>query len=182
MPETPHPGPERVRQLHPDSRAGAAYEKFANAACSVSIIPRCRDERITAEILERPERLALGSYDRVAGIDFDDLDIDAGTVNAFEGARLPISPGGTAAGKAPKTPCSLMSKACRWGPVHPAESARLHGAGPELERMHRFDLHLPKMSTSIWTRATTRPSLMTCRKKSGVMVRWKPKAFPRRSK
>lgn len=72
---------------------GAAYEKIADSTCSATTIRTRRDEWITAGIFEALEQIALQSYDRIIGLDLDDVTVDGCIVKA------PC--GGQAAGRSP---------------------------------------------------------------------------------
>ena len=72
---------------------GAAYERIADSTCSASTIRRRRDEWIHAGVFERLEQLCLEAYDRIVGLDLEDMTVDGCIVKA------PC--GGDAAGKSP---------------------------------------------------------------------------------
>ena len=72
---------------------GAAYDRIADSTCSASTIRRRRDEWIHAGVFERLEQLCLEAYDRIVGLDLEDMTVDGCIVKA------PC--GGDAAGKSP---------------------------------------------------------------------------------
>jgi transposase len=72
---------------------GAAYDKVADSWCSATTIRRRRDEWIRADVFTVLEQICLDAYDRVVGLDLDNLVVDGCIVKA------PC--GGEAAGKSP---------------------------------------------------------------------------------
>ena len=72
---------------------GASYEKIADTTCSATTIRNRRDEWITAEIMETLEQLCLDYYDRMVGLELEELSVDGCIVKA------PC--GGEAAGPSP---------------------------------------------------------------------------------
>ncbi|MGY2746960.1 IS5 family transposase [Arthrobacter sp. UYCu723] len=124
---------------------GAAYEKVADTSCSATTIRRRRDEWMQAGIFEQLEQICLDSYDRVVGIDFDDLAVDGCIVKA------PC--GGEAAGRSPVdrgkqgTKRSLLVDG-KGIPLHtevaPANRHDSPLLRPTLEGLSRFGFHLPE--------------------------------------
>ena len=72
---------------------GVSYAKIADSTCSATTIRARRDEWITAGIFESLEQIALAAYDRIIGLDLEDLTVDGCIVKA------PC--GGQAAGRSP---------------------------------------------------------------------------------
>jgi transposase len=72
---------------------GAAYERIADVLCSATTIRRRRDAWIAAGIFEQLEQLCLEAYDRIVGLDLENVTVDGCIVKA------PC--GGEAAGKSP---------------------------------------------------------------------------------
>jgi len=72
---------------------GASYERIADSTCSATSIRRRRDEWIGAGIFEHLEQLCLDAYDRIVGLDLEQVSVDGCIVKA------PC--GGEAAGKSP---------------------------------------------------------------------------------
>ncbi|MGP9652504.1 transposase, partial [Glutamicibacter sp. AOP38-B1-38] len=72
---------------------GAAYAKISDTTCSATTIRRRRDEWITAGIFNDLEQLCLEAYDRIVGLDLENLVID--------GCLVKAPCGGEAAGKSP---------------------------------------------------------------------------------
>lgn len=72
---------------------GAAYERIADSSCSATTIRDRRDEWIEAGVFKRLEQICLEAYDRIVGLDLENLTVDGCIVKA------PC--GGEAAGKSP---------------------------------------------------------------------------------
>lgn len=72
---------------------GASYDKIADATCSATTIRRRRDEWIAADVFAAMEQICLDAYDRIVGLDLEDVTVDGCIVKA------PC--GGEAAGKSP---------------------------------------------------------------------------------
>lgn len=72
---------------------GATYDRIADSVCSATTIRRRRDEWIAAGIFETLEQICLAAYDRIIGLDLDDVTVD--------GCLVKAPCGGGAAGKSP---------------------------------------------------------------------------------
>lgn len=72
---------------------GGAYAKIADSGCSATTLRHRRDEWIAAGIFTDLEQLCLGAYDRMIGLELENLTIDGCIVKA------PC--GGEAAGRSP---------------------------------------------------------------------------------
>lgn len=119
---------------------GAAYERIADSGCSATTIRRRRDEWIAARIFDELEQICLDAYDRIAGLELEDITVDGCIVKA------PC--GGEAAGKSPVdrgkqgTKRSLLTDAhgiplgCVTAPANRHDSVYLR---PTLERLGRFE-------------------------------------------
>jgi transposase len=120
---------------------GAAYERIADSTCSATTIRRRRDEWIHAGVFERLEQLCLEAYDRIVGLELEDVTVDGCIVKA------PC--GGEAAGKSPVdrgkqgTKRSLLTDrrgiplGCVVAPANRHDSPLLR---PTLETLGRFEL------------------------------------------
>lgn len=75
---------------------GASYERIADTSCSATTIPTRRDEWIAAGIFTRLEQICLEAYERIVGLDLEDVTVD-GCI-----AKAPC--GGQAAGRSPVDP------------------------------------------------------------------------------
>jgi transposase len=71
---------------------GCAYWRIADEGCSATTTGRRRDEWIEAGLMDSLERIALRSYDRMAGLELSDAPVDACITKAPRG--------GSKAGKA----------------------------------------------------------------------------------
>lgn len=118
---------------------GAAYERIADSSCSASTIRRRRDEWIEAGIFQALEQICLEAYDRIVGLDLEDIIVD--------GCILKAPCGGEAAGKSPVgrgkqgTKRSLMTEGSGipldWL-IAPANRHDSPFLGPTLDKLARF--------------------------------------------
>lgn len=131
---------------------GAAYDRIGDAACSATTIRRRRDEWIEAGVFDALEQLCLEAYDRIVGLELQDVTVDGCIVKA------PC--GGEAAGKSPVdrgkqgTKRSVLTDAAGIplgvvvAPANRNDSPLLR---PTLERLgrfeHRFGVGLPEAIT-----------------------------------
>jgi transposase len=72
---------------------GAGYRRIADERCSATTLRRRRDEPIAAGVMDHLEHLAREGYDRMIGLDLDDLAVD--------GCATKAPCGGDVAGKNP---------------------------------------------------------------------------------
>lgn len=61
---------------------GASYAKIADTTCSATTLRARRDEWIAAGIFTRLEHLCLEFYDRIVGLDLENLSVDGCIVKA----------------------------------------------------------------------------------------------------
>lgn len=127
---------------------GAGYNKIADSTCSATTIRRRRDEWITAGIFTELEQICLESYDRIVGLELDNLSVD--------GCIIKAPCGGEAAGKSPVdrvkqgTKRSLMVDGngipigCVIAGANRNDSPLL---APMLEKLSRFGCYLPEQIT-----------------------------------
>lgn len=127
---------------------GASYAKIADSTCSASTLRTRRDEWITAGIFDELEQICLESYDRIVGLDLDNISVDGCIVKA------PC--GGEAAGRSPVdrgkqgTKRSLMVDGhgiplgCVVAGANRNDSPLLH---PTLDKLDRFGCRLPDQIT-----------------------------------
>ena len=120
---------------------GAAYERIADSSCSATTIRDRRDEWIEAGVFKRLEQICLDAYDRIVGLDLENLTVDGCIVKA------PC--GGEAAGKSPVdrgkqgTKRSLLTDGagiplgCVIAPANRHDSPLLR---PTLELLSRFEI------------------------------------------
>ncbi|MGH3515789.1 MAG: IS5 family transposase [Pseudonocardiaceae bacterium] len=67
---------------------GCAYARIADECCSATTIRRRRDEWIQAGVMTRLEELVRGCYDRLIGLQLDDLVVDGCITKAPCGGEL----------------------------------------------------------------------------------------------
>jgi transposase len=127
---------------------GAAYVKIADSTCSATTIRRRRDEWITAGIFTQLEQICLESYDKMIGLDLENLSVDGCIVKA------PC--GGEAAGPSPvdrgkqgtKRSLIVDGKGIPLGCV--VAGANRHDSPllePTLDKLSRFGFDLPEHIT-----------------------------------
>lgn len=119
---------------------GAAYTRIADATCSATTLRTRRDEWIAAGVFARLEQLCLDAYDKIVGLDLENVTVD--------GCIIKAPCGGEAAGRSPVdrgkqgTKRSLMVEArgipigCVVAGAHRNDSPLLR---PTLEKLARFD-------------------------------------------
>lgn len=93
---------------------GAAYEKISDTGCSATTIRRRRDEWIEAGIFPALEQICLEAYDRIVGLDLENLCVDGCIVKAPVVAKSRGNPQSTAANRAPNVPWLPMATASHW--------------------------------------------------------------------
>lgn len=127
---------------------GAAYVKIADSTCSATTIRTRRDEWITAGLFTELEQLCLDAYDKMIGLELENLSVDGCIVKA------PC--GGEAAGRSPVdrgkqgTKRSLLvdGRGIPLGCV--VAGANCHDSpllAPTLEKLDRFGFDLPERIT-----------------------------------
>jgi transposase len=124
---------------------GAAYEKVADSSCSATTIRDRRDEWIKAGVFHRLEDLCLSGYDRIVGLELEDVVVDGCIVKA------PC--GGEAAGRSPVdrgkqgTKRSLLTDGAGIPLGWVVAAANRHDSPflrPTLEKLSRFGCCLPE--------------------------------------
>ena len=127
---------------------GAAYEKIADRGCSATTIRRRRDEWIGAGIFATLEQICLDSYDKMIGLDLENLVVDGCIVKAPCGGdaagRSPVDRGkqGTKRsllvdGNGIPIGCVVAGANCNDSPL----------LSPTLEKLGRFGFDLPERIT-----------------------------------
>ena len=127
---------------------GAAYEKIADASCSATTIRRRRDEWISAGIFATLEQICLYSYDKMIGLELENLVVDGCIVKAPCGGeaagRSPVDRGkqGTKRsllvdGNGIPIGCVVAAANCNDSPL----------LSPTLEKLARFGFDLPSRIT-----------------------------------
>jgi len=127
---------------------GAAYVKIADSTCSATTIRTRRDEWITAGLFTELEQLCLDAYDKMIGLELENLSVDGCIVKA------PC--GGEAAGRSPvdrgkqgtKRSLLVEGRGIPLGCV--VAGANCHDSpllAPTLEKLDRFGFDLPERIT-----------------------------------
>ena len=127
---------------------GAAYEKIADDNCSATTIRRPRDEWVDAGIFARLEQICLNSYEKVIGLDLENLVVDGCIVKAPCGGeaagRSPVDRGkqGTKRsllvdGNGIPLGCVVAAANCNDSPL----------LASTLEKLDRFGFNLPQRIT-----------------------------------
>lgn len=127
---------------------GAAYEKISETGCSATTIRRRRDEWIEADIFTVLEQFCLEAYDKMIGLQLEDLAVD--------GCITKAPCGGEAAGRSPvdrgkqgtKRSVLVDGAGIPLGTV--VAAANRHDSPllrPTLETLSRFGFDLPQRIT-----------------------------------
>ncbi|WP_426625348.1 IS5 family transposase [Leifsonia sp. McL0607] len=127
---------------------GAAYVKIADSTCSATTIRRRRDEWIAAGIFTRLEQICLDGYDKMIGLELENLCVDGCIVKAPCGGaaagRSPVDRGkqGTKRsllvdGRGIPLGCVIAGANCHDSPL----------LAPTLEKFGRFGFDLPERIT-----------------------------------
>jgi transposase len=67
---------------------GAAYERVADSGCSATTIRNRRDEWIEAGVFDALEQICLAAYDRIVGLELENLTVDGCIVKAPCGGEM----------------------------------------------------------------------------------------------
>lgn len=127
---------------------GASYEKIADWSCSATTIRDRRDEWITTGVFDNLEQLCLDAYEKMIGLDLEDLVVD--------GCITKAPCGGEAAGPSPvdrgkqgtKRSVLVDGNGIPLGVVvAPANRHDSPLLGPTLEKLSRFGFDLPEQIT-----------------------------------
>lgn len=127
---------------------GAAYAKIADSTCSATTIRTRRDEWITAGLFTELEQLCLDAYDKMIGLELEDLSVDGCIVKAPCGGeaagRSPVDRGkqGTKRsllvdGQGIPLGCVIAGANCHDSPL----------LAPTMEKLSRFGFDLPERVT-----------------------------------
>ncbi len=123
---------------------GAAYEKIADSTCSATTIRRRRDEWITAGVFQALEQICLDAYDRMIGLDLENLVVDGCIVKAPCGGeaagRSPVDRGKQGTKRSVLVEGTGIPVGCLVAAANCNDSPLL---GPTLEKLSRFGFELP---------------------------------------
>src|SRR5512144_1968472 len=127
---------------------GAAYAKVADASCSATTIRDRRDEWIALGIFATLEQLCLEAFDRVVGLDLEDLVVDGCIVKAPCGGeaagKSPVDRGKQGAKRSLLTDARGIPLGCVVAPANRHDSPLLR---PTLEKLGRFGFCLSEHIT-----------------------------------
>lgn len=127
---------------------GASYEKISDTTCSATTMRRRRDEWITAGIFTVLEQICLDSYDRIVGLELDDLCVDGCIVKAPCGGEIagksPVDRGKQGTKRSVMTDGAGIPVGVIAAPANRNDSPLLL---PTLELLSRFNGHLPEQIT-----------------------------------
>lgn len=127
---------------------GAAYEKISDTTCSATTIRRRRDEWIAADLFFDLEQICLEAYDRIVGLELDNLSVDGCIVKAPCGGEIagksPVDRGKQGTKRSVVTDGNGIPLGCVAAPANRNDSPLLR---PTLEKLGRFGCYLPEQIT-----------------------------------
>ncbi|GAB2860106.1 IS5-like element ISCgl6 family transposase [Yaniella soli] len=127
---------------------GASYAKISDTTCSATTIRRRRDEWIAAEIFTALEQLCLEAYDRIVGLELENLCVDGCIVKAPCGGemagRSPVDRGKQGTKRSVMTDGSGIPIGAIAAPANRNDSPLLQ---PTLALLSRFDGYVPDQMT-----------------------------------
>lgn len=127
---------------------GASYAKIADTTCSATTLRTRRDEWITAGIFEQLEQICLEFYDRIVGLDLENLSVDGCIVKAPCGGeaagRSPVDRGKQGTKRSLLVDGAGIPLGCVVAGANRHDSPLLR---PTLEKLGRFGLALPDQIT-----------------------------------
>ena len=127
---------------------GASYEKISDTSCSATTIRRRRDEWITAGIFTALKQICLDAYDRIVGLDLEDMCVDGCIVKAPYGGEIadssPVDRSKQGTKRSVMTDAAGIPLGVIAAPANRNDSPLLL---PTLELLSRFDGYLPEAMT-----------------------------------
>lgn len=131
---------------------GISYVRIADTACSATTIRDRRDEWIAAEIFDELEQLCLQAYDRIVGLELENLSVDGCIVKAPCGGeaagRSPVDRGKQGTKRSLLTDGAGIPLGCVIAPANRNDSPLLRPSLETLARFeHRFGMGLPEQIT-----------------------------------
>ena len=127
---------------------GAAYEKIADSTCSATTIRARRDEWIAAGMFARLEQLCLDGYQKMIGLELEDLVIDGCIVKAPCGGDaagpLPVDRGKRGTKRSVLVDRNGIPLGVVVAPANRNDSPLLE---PTLDKLARFGFDLPERIT-----------------------------------
>ncbi len=119
---------------------GAAYNKIADSTCSATTIRTRRDEWIVAGVFQALEQLCLEAYDRIVGLDLENVTVDGCITKAPCGGetagKSPVDRGKQGTKRSVLTEATGIPLGCVAAPANRPDSPLLR---PTLEKLGRFD-------------------------------------------
>jgi transposase len=127
---------------------GAAYERIADSTCSATTIRNRRNEWIEAGVFDALEQICLEAYDRIVGLELENLAVDGCIVKAPCGGEMagksPVDRGKQGTKRSLLTDGAGIPLGCVIAPANRHDSPFLR---PTLEKLARFGLALPEQIT-----------------------------------
>lgn len=127
---------------------GAAYAKIADTTCSATTIRTRRDEWIAAGVFAELEQLCLNAYDKMIGLDLQNLSVDGCIVKAPCGGeaagRSPVDRGKQGTKRSVLVDGNGIPLGCVTAAANCNDSPLL---APTLEKLDRFGFDLPERIT-----------------------------------
>lgn len=128
---------------------GASYAKIADTTCSATTLRARRDEWIVAGVFDQLEQICLEAYDRIVGLDLDQLSVDGCVVKAPCGGEAagqsPVDRGKQGTKRSLLTEGSGIPIGCVTAAANRHDSPLLRPTLETLGRFeHRFGVGLPK--------------------------------------
>lgn len=127
---------------------GASYTKIADSTCSASTLRARRDEWIEAGIFAQLEQLCLEFYDRIVGLDLENVSVDGCIVKAPGGGevsgRSPVDRGKQGTKRSLLVDGNGIPLGCVIIGANRHDSPLLR---PTLEKLGRFGFDLPEEIT-----------------------------------
>jgi transposase len=119
----------------------ASYARIGDSSCSATTIRARRDEWIAAGVFEQLEQLCLEAYDRVVGLQLQDVTVDGCIVKAPYGGEAagpsPVDRGKQGTKRSVLTDGAGIPLGCVVAPANTHDSPLLR---PTLEKLGRFEL------------------------------------------
>jgi hypothetical protein len=140
---------------------GASYEKIADWSCSATTIRDRRDEWITAGVFTRLEQLCLDAYEKMVGLELEDLVVDGCIVKAPCGGEAsgpsPVDRGKQGTKRSVLVDRNGIPLGVVVAPANRNDSPLL---APTLEKLSRSGSICPSRSPCTWMpgRTTARPA------------------------
>ncbi|QGU06022.1 Transposase DDE domain protein [Corynebacterium occultum] len=127
---------------------GASYAKIADSPCSATTLRTRRDEWIAAGIFTQLEQLCLEFYDRIVGLDLENVSVDGCIVKAPCGGevagRSPVDRGKQGTKRSLLVDGNGIPLGCVLIGANRHDSPLLR---PTLEKLGRFEFYLPEEIT-----------------------------------